>query len=111
MAIFPEPTTVPSAQADRELVWTTIAANAYCTLATSTNDRPHVAGILYEVVGRELYVTAFNDSKKARNVAENPHVAVAIPVMAHPEAPPYSIQFQGRAEVLRQDDPATVRLL
>lgn len=96
---------------DREAVWDAIRGNSYCTLATSSNNRPHVAGILYEVVGRDVYVTAFNDSKKARNVAENPWVAVCVPVMEHPEAPPFSIQFQGRAEILPQDHPEIVRLL
>ena len=96
---------------DRELVWSAILANSYCTLATSANNRPHAAGILYEVVGRDVFVSLFDDSKKARNVAGNPHVAVAIPVVEHPEAPPFSIQFQGRGEILRQDDPEIVRLL
>ncbi|MEX0784388.1 MAG: pyridoxamine 5'-phosphate oxidase family protein [Dehalococcoidia bacterium] len=96
---------------DREVVWSAIQANSYCTLATSSNNRPHAAGILYEVIGRDIFVTAFDDSRKARNVAENPHVAVAIPVVEYPEAPPFSIQFQGRGEILPQDHPEVVRLL
>ncbi|MGH2610535.1 MAG: pyridoxamine 5'-phosphate oxidase family protein, partial [Tepidiformaceae bacterium] len=107
----PQAPAARSAEDDRDLVWAAIAANSYCTLATSSDNRPHVAGILYEVVGRDIFVTAFDDSKKARNVAENPHVAVAIPVIEHPEAPPFSIQFQGRGEVLAQDHPDIVRLL
>ena len=104
-------TTQAAPVSDREVVWSAIQANSYCTLATSSNNRPHAAGILYEVVGRDLYMTAFDDSRKARNVAENPHVAVAIPVVEHAEAPPFSIQFQGRGEILRQDHPEVVRLL
>jgi hypothetical protein len=96
---------------DREVVWSAILANSYCTLATTANNRPHAAGILYEVVGRDIFVCAYDDSRKARNVAENPQVAVAIPVVEHPEAPPFSIQFQGRGEILRQDHPEVVRLL
>jgi hypothetical protein len=103
--------TTRAAQNDRELVWGAINANSYCTLATSSNNRPHAVGILYEVAGRDIYMCAFDDSKKARNVAENPHVAVAIPVVEHVEAPPFSIQFQGRGEILSREHPEVVRLL
>jgi general stress protein 26 len=104
-------TNSPPVASDREVVWSAIKANSYCTLATSSNNRPHAAGMLYEVVGRDLYLSAFDDSRKARNVANNQHVAIAIPVVEHPEAPPFSIQFQGRGEILRQDHTEIVRLL
>ena len=46
-----------------------IASNSFCTLATSSADnRPHVAGVLYALVNRDLYINTDTTSRKARNV-------------------------------------------
>jgi hypothetical protein len=38
-------------------------------------------------------------------------VAVCIPVRRYPVGPPFSVQFQGSAEVLAADDPSITRLI
>jgi hypothetical protein len=48
---------------------------------------------------------------KARNLRENPRVAVCIPVRKFPAGPPMAVQFQGDAELLARDDPRIVSLL
>jgi hypothetical protein len=89
-----------------------IGRRSFCTLATvSPAGRPHVAGVLYEAVGTTLYVNTLRTSRKARNVAANPEVAVCIPVRRLPLGPPSSAQFQAVAEILAVDDPDVVRLL
>ncbi len=83
-----------------------IERRSFCTLATSSaQGRPHAAGVLYAAVGTTLYVSTLRDSRKARNVAENPRVAVTVPVRRLPVGPPGAVQFQGTAEVLPLDDP------
>lgn len=89
-----------------------IGRRSFCTLATtSSRNWPHVAGVLYEAVDTTLYVNTFRASRKARNVASNPHVGVVIPIRRLPVGPPSSVQFQGVAEVLAMDDPHIVGLL
>ncbi len=96
----------------RTLVRRVIAKQSYCTLATASSaNRPHVAGVLYAAVDGELYIDTFATSRKARNVATNPLVAVCIPIRKYPFGPPFSVQFQGRAEVVDTDDPRINELL
>ncbi|WP_214404133.1 pyridoxamine 5'-phosphate oxidase family protein [Pseudonocardia lacus] len=83
-----------------------IAKRSFCTLATASDaSRPHIAGVLYSAAGRTLYVSTFRDSRKARNVAVNPRVAVTVPVRRLPVGPPAAVQFQGTARILDNDDP------
>jgi hypothetical protein len=107
-----EPTEPTHYAPDLDEITGAIAAGSYCTLATvSPRHRPHVAFVLYQAIGTTLYVNTSRDSRKARNVADNPHVAVSIPVYRLPvEAPPSTVQFQGRADILALDDPDIVRL-
>jgi general stress protein 26 len=89
-----------------------IGRRSICTLATSSpKNWPHAAAVLYEAVGTTLYVNTSRSSRKARNIAANPHVGVVIPVRRLPVGPPAEVQFQGTAEVLDMDDPHIVELL
>jgi nitroimidazol reductase NimA-like FMN-containing flavoprotein (pyridoxamine 5'-phosphate oxidase superfamily) len=90
-----------------------VGRRSFCTLATaSEKNRPHVAGVTYAAVGMTLYVNTDRSSRKARNVAANPHVGVMIPVRRMPVGfPPGEVQFQGTAEVLAMDDPEIVALV
>lgn len=89
-----------------------LTRRSFATLATtSPAQRPHVVAVLYEAVGRTLYVTMSRHTRKARNIAENPHVAVCVPVRRLPIGPAAAIQFQGTAELLAQDDPEITRLI
>jgi general stress protein 26 len=90
-----------------------VAKRSFCMLATaSPSGRPHVAGVLYQAIGTTLYVNMSRDSWKARNVADNPHVAVSIPIRRLPVGgPPSTVQFQGRADILALDDPDIVRMV
>jgi hypothetical protein len=83
-----------------------LASRTYCTLATASGTgHPHAAGVLYAAVGTTFYVSTLRGSRKARNIAVNPRVAVTVPVRRSPIGPPSTVQFQGTAEVLGLDDP------
>lgn len=89
-----------------------IARQRFCTLATaSSSHRPHVAGVLYEAVDTTLYVSTLRSSRKARNIADNPHVGVFIPIRRLPIGPPSSVHFQGVADILDTDDVELRRLV
>lgn len=90
-----------------------IAKRSFCMLATvSPSGRPHVAGVLYQAIGTTLYVNMSREGRKGRNIVENPHVAVSIPIRRLPVGgPPSTVQFQGRAELLGFDDPDIVRMV
>ncbi len=98
---------------DLDQVIKAVAKRSFCMLATaSPSGRPHVAGVLYQAIGTTLYVNMSRDSRKARNVADNPYVAVSIPIRRLPVGgPPSTVQFQGRAEILGFDDPDIVRMV
>ena len=91
-----------------------IASHSHCSLATSTRDgAPHVVGIMYKFVNGHLYFATGFSTKKARNIKQNPNVAIHIFVRRYivPVGPPDSLQFSGAAQVLSRDDPEIVALL
>jgi len=89
-----------------------LAKRSFLTLATvSAAQRPHVAGVLYVEVDGALYLNVHDTSIKARNIRENPRVALCIPVRKVPVGPPYVIHFQGTAELLPADDPGIAALI
>jgi nitroimidazol reductase NimA-like FMN-containing flavoprotein (pyridoxamine 5'-phosphate oxidase superfamily) len=89
-----------------------LAGNSFCTLATSSAaNRPHVAGVLYALVGRDLYVNTDTVSRKARNISENNRVAVCVPAQVDPHGPPFTVSLQGTATILQNDDPEIVGLV
>ncbi len=105
-------TTEPPTDDRRAAVEAAIAGNAFCTLATSSSEnRPHVAGVLYALVGRELYVHTDQASRKARNIAANARVAVCVPVEVEPGSPPNTVSLQGTATLLATDAPEISTLI
>jgi len=95
----------------RAIAQKAIAKHSFCTLATSSSSNvPHVVGVRYVVIDGALYITMFDDSVKVRNIRDNPRVAVCIPARKLPMFPPFAVQFQGRADMLPNDDPEIVRL-
>lgn len=99
---------VPSPQR----VWRSIERRSFCTLATSSaGNEPHVAGVLYAVADRVLYLTTQTRSRKGRNLRKNARVAVCIPVRAYPLGPPFCVQFRGTAELFSPKDPKMSALL
>ncbi|OWY62233.1 hypothetical protein B7486_59530 [cyanobacterium TDX16] len=108
-------TTTASAPAPRTLdaadVVSVIGKRSFCTLGTTSSAGfSHVAGVLYAAVGTDLWISTHAESRKARNVMANPHVAVCVPVRRLPVGPPSSVQWQGTARVVALDDPELVRL-
>jgi hypothetical protein len=96
----------------RKIIRRELRKRSFCVLATaSAANRPLAVGVLYAAVDRTLYIATLGGSVKARNVRENPRVALSIPVRRVPFAPPFSIQFQGTAELRAPDDPELARLL
>lgn len=104
--------TDPETHPDPGEVLKGIARRSFGTLATSSaTNRPHVAAVLYETVGTALYVNTLRSSRKARNIAQNPHVGFCIPVRRLPVGPPSSVHFQAVATILGNDDPEIARLI
>jgi len=92
-------------QPDPEAIATAIHKRTFCNLATtSPAGRPHVVGVVYNTVDDALYVSTHRDSRKGRNIAANPRVAVTIPVRRIPFGPPSTISFQTEAELLGVDN-------
>lgn len=91
---------------DPSQIMKAIAKRSTCMLGTvSPAGRPHVATVTYQLVEDRLYASTMATSRKARNVAAHPHVAVVIPVRRLPVgAPPSTIQFQTTAMLLSSDD-------
>jgi hypothetical protein len=89
-----------------------IDKRSFATLATvSPAGRPHVAAVLYQRAGDELYFSTDAASRKARNIAANRHVAVCIPIRRLPVGPPASLHFQATAEIVPADDSRFRRLV
>ena len=114
--VSPAITTTPSATFDadrqRRIVRRELERRSFCTIATTSSAQyPHVAGVLYALVGDDLYVTMHDDSVKARNLAVNPRVAICVPIRKIPFGPPFAIQFQGMATMLSVSAPEIVALL
>lgn len=107
---FQSPTTVHRPDPDR--IHRAIEKRSFATLATaSTAGRPHVAGVLFDIVDEVLYVNTLRTSRKARNVLANPRVALVIPIRRSPVGPPSTVQFQAKASVLEIHDPEVRRLV
>ena len=97
----PSPLELPA-----QAVLETIGKRSFATLAsTSAEGWPHAAGVLYAMSGEHLYVSTLGTSRKARNIVQNPRVAVTVPVQRIPVGPPSSIIFQTSARVVELDDP------
>jgi len=102
----------PSVHVTVEGVLHLLEKRSFATLATtSPAGFPHAAGVLYDTAGSTFYVSTSAPSRKARNVAENPRVALCIPVRRLPVGPPSSVQLQATAEVLAVDDPDLLSLV
>jgi hypothetical protein len=65
----------------------------------------HAAGVIYVPIGDELWVHTMRSSRKARNVAADGRIGVVVPVRKLPVGPPFTVQFQGRAEIVDLNDP------
>lgn len=104
MSTHVQTTSTVTHRPDPAAVLRALRRRSFCTLATtSLSGRPHVAGVLYELVEDQLYVNTLRTTRKARNVAETPEVAVCVPVRRLPVGPPSTVHFQARAELLDAD--------
>ena len=77
----------------------------------STAGFPHAAGVLYVAIDDTLYVHTMRSSRKARNVGTDHRVGVVVPVRKLPVGPPFTVQFQGRADIVAMDDPEILGLV
>jgi hypothetical protein len=88
-----------------------VARRSFAVLATSSpSGRPHGAGVTYQLAGGHIWVSTYRESRKARNVAGRPEVALTVTVPRIPFFPPATVQIQGRAEIVGLDDPELRRL-
>ena len=83
-----------------------IHSRGFAMLSTvSTAGFPHAAGVIYVPIGDELWLHTMRSSRKARNVVADGRVAVVVPIRKLPVGPPFTVQFQGRADIVEMDDP------
>ena len=82
----------------------------FATLATvSPKGRSHSAGVVYDFVDGALWIHTMRDGRKGRNIAHNRHVGICVPYRRLPVGPPFTLHFQGVAELVPLDDPEAVR--
>ncbi|MGI9645289.1 MAG: pyridoxamine 5'-phosphate oxidase family protein [Ilumatobacteraceae bacterium] len=104
--------TTPADAEHRRRVSRIIRKRTFCTLATtSPAGYAHGAGVVYQWVDGALWVHVMRSSRKARNVASNPNVGVCIAFRRLPAGPPFTIHFQGRADIVEMDDPTARTLI
>lgn len=94
-----------------DLVLSELRAHNFAVLSTVDEAGvPHAAGINYGVAapGHDLavYVMTRRQLKKARNIAQNPHVALVVPLPRRFLwfVPPATIQLHGQAVILDGND-------
>ena len=86
-----------------------LRSKTFATLATvSPKGRSHSAGVVYDFADGALWIHTMRDGPKGRNIAHNPHVGVCIPYRRLPVGPPYTLHFQGVADLVPLDDPEAV---
>jgi len=91
------------------IIATALRRKTFATLATvSPKGRGHAAGVVYDFVDGALWVHTMRDGRKGLNIAHAPHVGVCIPYRRLPVGPPYTLHFQGVAELVALDDPTAV---
>ena len=93
--------------AHRRRIRRVIERKSFATIATtSAAGRSHSAGIIYAHADGDLWVHTMQTSRKARNIAVNPHVGVCIVYRRLPVGPPFTVHFQATAELVPMDDPS-----
>lgn len=106
------PTGHPVRTVPADLVRRALVKRSYAVLATvSPAGRPHAAGVLYTMVGDDIWLSTETTGRKGRNLLAGPHVGVTVPVRRTPIGPPATIHLQGRAEVFGPDAPEVARLV
>lgn len=106
------PRFVSADSALQQKILSLIAKKTFCTVATtSPAGHPHVAGVVYEFVDGTMWIHTLAQSRKARSIKENSSVAVCVPYRHLPVGPPYTIHFQGSAELIAMNDGRVTQLL
>jgi hypothetical protein len=101
-----------------EQVWRAIEKATFADLGyTTPSGEPRSSGVVFETIGRRLYVAVAPDSWKAKHVAASGRVAVTVPVrrggilsLVFP-IPPATISFHGTAVVYPPGAPEVGPLL
>jgi general stress protein 26 len=88
-----------------------LARGSFCVLATtSAAGHSHAAGVVFDWADSSMYIHTMRSSRKARNIADNPHVAIVVPARRLPVGPPFTVQFQATAAIVSMTD-AIIRTL
>ena len=89
-----------------------LARHSFCIVATtSPAGNGHAAGVVFDWADGALYIHTMRSSRKARNIAANPHVGIVVPARRLPVGPPFTVQFQATAAILSMTDATIRRLL
>lgn len=89
-----------------------LSRKTFSTLATvSSAGNPHSAGVVYVWAAGSMWIHTMRTSRKGRNVEHQPRVAVTVPYRRLPVGPPFTLHFQGRAELVEMTDASVQPLL
>ena len=58
-----------------------------------------------------LWINTLRTGRKVRNIADNPSVAVTVPIRRLPVGPPSTVHFQSTASVVALDAPEVIELI
>lgn len=104
------PPTIDPTQAKR--ITKILARHSFCIVATtSPAGNGHAAGVVFDWADGALYIHTMRSSRKARNIAANPHVGIVVPARRLPVGPPFTVQFHATATIVAMNDEAIRRLL
>lgn len=85
-----------------------LAQPVLARIATANPDtgQPHVVPVWFWWDGQVVWISAFDSTRKIRDLRRNPRIAVLIEPPVPTGKPVEAVLFEGRAELIK--DPATV---
>jgi hypothetical protein len=101
-----------------EQIWHAVEQSSFAVIGYVTpSGEPRSSGVMYEVVGRRLYVAVAPDGWKARHIPVSDKVSVTVTVrrggllsLVAP-IPPATVSFHGRATVYAPGSPGVRPIL
>lgn len=95
----------------RDKIMRFLNRHSYCVLSSASKGKPHSALVGYGNRGFDICCIAGAESRKVKNIFENPSVSIAIQGRSIPPIPPTSLLISGNAELLPREDTEALSIL